>query len=1020
MMKKDKTRKALEKSKKKILKQIQEETLSSPDGLSDENKSAIPGPLKKNKKVKPPLAETENAADISVSEEKTAPEDKKPVKSKKSKKKTKSDEPKKPLSRRIIKQVLKTVFIRVPIFVIVLLLAVFIFLKLFLTPERVESLVTNTFNEMSTGTLKLSVREFSPYGGFVIEDFEILNGAEFDNTPFVSIKRFVVKYEFFKMLLGHIRIPEIGIYSPHIYLTEKNGVWNAERLMKPSDSVEEKEIEEPEEVTEPSDKISLPIAVDLLFKFILDDLHVYAKGSSLRASLEGFSTSAEILVPPVDEIPLSVMAATLFEILEIKVNPAEKLNLAFYSADAEVSPPLLLMWQLVYNQGDTNIQPSFNSSLLCGTNRNPIRVQGTYLAPLSFLVSYNLFYSPVDDKLNLDHLRITFNNKNWINLGGTVDKVTSDPYINIKMHESVIDLRALYPYYLSLTKDRDLRFSGEISLYPFTVLGSLSRLDIDGAVVMRNIQLRLAGAGIDLNLPSFGLAYNAKLSGNDIHAHADMNIPHMYFSMKGDRSGDNGFRLTADVRAPEMGKSIHIDKMSLRYYYPVTGANALMIDLAGRINTASAISGNVDIPKIYLNMIPLKEMLPVSIAKNLDGIPIVQPVNINLSADFNLGDPVLEAGLSMLVKVPDFNVNDLKLSTKVRQNAKNQCVYLDAFRLSSAAWNGALTASGFVDLTKAPIANSDLKMSLVVKAPEKRRVYNDIDLLGTIDISAAMKGDLDSGTAEGAVKIDNFNMESDSMMLALKGFNLNFPFKYYFKTKPGESLLAVSKSQVIDNDFFRQQPNFTLASVKAKHPARNITIEYMKNFEAYMAFKDNIFQIANMKAYVLDGALYGRRILFDIAGLDTKKMEYLLELDMTNVDINRLDKPLQKEKTREAELSLNMNFSGKGLDINDQLTATGYVNIHKIGKDFANSLMKGLNETEGKSTLGIVQPVLDNTMSVKSFNFNLDKGLVYATVTLERRILSYLLATKIQNNKIDFERVTIQEYLRRVKSGGAQ
>jgi len=63
-----------------------------------------------------------------------------------------------------------------------------------------------------------------------------------------------------------------------------------------------------------------------------------------------------------------------------------------------------------------------------------------------------------------------------------------------------------------------------------------------------------------------------------------------------------------------------------------------------------------------------------------------------------------------------------------------------------------------------------------------------------------------------------------------------------------------------------------------------------------------------------------------------------------------------------------------------------------------------------------VQPVLDNTMSVRSFNFNLDKGLIYARVLLARRVLGYIF--NIQDNRVDFERITIQEYLRKVKSGG--
>ncbi|MCL1911006.1 MAG: AsmA family protein [Leptospirales bacterium] len=979
MAKKDKisgTTKALEKSKKKALEVISKDTLAA-ENQPDEERPQTPK-TRKEKKAERKAAQRQ-----------------------------------KPLPKRIIKQVLKTIFIRVPLTLLILIPVTLIFLKLFLSPQRVESLIVNNFNAMSNGVINLDVREFSPYSGFVIENINIFNGPEFDNSKFVSVDRVALQYGFFRFLTGSFRIPEVGIYNPRIYLVEKNGVWNVEKLMKPSEQAEKKT----EESAPLGDKISLPISVDLLFKFVLDGLCVYVNGSSMRSSLEGFSTSAQIVVPPTKEIPLSVQAVTLLDVMDVKVNPPERLDLSFYSKEAEVSPPLILMLALDYIKGDEGSHPAFNSTFKFGTGRNAIRFKGAYLAPMNFLISYNLFYSPIEDRLNLEHLRVTFNGRNWIDLGGTVTNLTKEPYVNVKMAESLIDLRALHPYYVSLTGDRSMRFGGEVSLLPLSVIGSPSSLNAAGSVTMRNISVILVKEEINLSLPSFKFGYDVKLRGQDIFASADIGIPHIYYVLKGSKSGDNGLRLKADVKAGNMGKNIAINNMSLRYYYPPAGANAVTVDMSGLINTGDRISGKVEIPKLYANIQPLKQMLPGRIAKNLDSVPLTKPVTVTLSSDFKVG-PVLEAGVSMLVKAPDFEINDLKLAARVRQDSRAQRVYLDSFGLSSAAWNTALKASGRVDLKKDPISDSDIKFALTVNVPQKRRLFKDLELSGLVDISAAMKGDLDSGNAKGAVKIDKFNMNSDSMMLAVKELNLNFPFQYGFKIKRGESMLLVRKNQIIDNDFFRQRPNFTIASIKARHPVRNIAIEYMKDFEAFMAFQDNIFQISNLKAYVLDGSLMGKRILFNIADLKTQNMEYLLELDATNIDINRLDNPTQKEKKSGAELSLNVNFSGKGLDINKELDAGGYINIHKIGNDFANSLMKGLSETQGKSTLGIVQPVLDNTMSVKSFNFNLDKGLIYARVLLKQGVISWISNTKIQDNRVDFERITIQEYLRKVKSGG--
>ena len=48
-------------------------------------------------------------------------------------------------------------------------------------------------------------------------------------------------------------------------------------------------------------------------------------------------------------------------------------------------------------------------------------------------------------------------------------------------------------------------------------------------------------------------------------------------------------------------------------------------------------------------------------------------------------------------------------------------------------------------------------------------------------------------------------------------------------------------------------------------------------------------------------------------------------------------------------------------------------------------------------------------------NFNLDKGLVYTTVTFKGEALSLLIG--VENNKFSFDRITLQEYLRNILGG---
>lgn len=916
---------------------------------------------------------------------------------------------KKHLWKRILKQILKTICIRLPLAVIILVFLSLLVLKFWCSPERTEALVKDIFSSVSDGNLELKVREFSPFSGLVFEDIKIYNGPEFDSTLFASIDRLAVKYSIPEMFTGSINIYEIGIDHPCVYLEEREGVWNASRLMKSSGSTPEPETDPEEKKGESSDSISLPVSLDALLHFSLKDLTVKAKGKDLTAELEGFSVSMDLTVPPVKEIPLSVQAAALAEVLNVKINPGERLNLTFYSKEAAVNPPMLLSFLLEW-QADGDEGKGFTSRFKCGTGSCPVRLRGSSLTPFNFLVSYSLFYDPSADVLSLNHFKVSFNEKNWLYLAGRVSALTSDPVISISMKESIIDLKPLYPCYTALTKDRTLYFNGIISLYPLTVKGTLSDLKAEGTLSLRNIYVKMQKALLEVCVPKTDLTWNASLKGRDAGAVLNLEMPHLFYTLKGSRSGDSGLKFAADISAPDMGSTVVINSMSLRCCCPDTGADGARLRLSGRLDTSS-MTGKISVPELYGSAETLISMLPPSLAGQVS-VPLKKPVRLSLEAGFGLGSPVMTGDLSMSAEIPDYAVSDLHLEAGAGFNTEKKKLDLDHLILSSRLWNAEVSAAGKADLSGDPIRDSDLSLAVSLKAPENRTVYDDMQIRGLVDIKAGIKGDLKTGEISGSVKIQDLNVNSPSRMFSFEKMNLDFPFAYFFRARNGESMLAVEKNLVIDNDFFRQKPNFTVSSVKAKHPARNLSMEYMKDFEAFMAFKNNIFQIRDLKATVLDGSLFGKRILFDVADLKTANMEYLLEMDATNLDINRLDKTEQKKKTGEAELSLNANFSGRGLNINRELTASGYINIHKIGNDFASSLMKGLSETEGKSTLGIAQPVVDNTVTVRSFNFTLNKGLVYASVKFNRKAIGYLF--NIQDDIINFERLTIQEYLRKV------
>jgi len=440
----------------------------------------------------------------------------------------------KPLWRRIARQFVKTFLIRLPLLIIAVVAVTLFTLRIYLTPQTVQKLAISSFAGMSYGSLDMQVEKFNIYRGFVINNIVVRSGPDFNNEKLFEMKRCVLDYHFFRIFTGSVRFPEIGLYSPRLYLKEKKGKWNAATLMKPS----EKRPEEPEpeeEGGETPDEINLPISVDFLMNFYLNDLCVYVRGEDFSSELRGLTFNANIDIPPFKKLPLSVQAVKIIKTMRFELNPSGSMDLNFYSNGAATSPDLILNWKLVFNNGE---KPEFNSSLDFGARRMPLRLQKKVFSPFDFLISYDIFLNPVDDTVRITDLTVNFKGSNWLKLGGRVESVTKKQKLIIDMKESRIPLKDLYPYYVLMTNDRSTRFNGEVSLYPLSVRGTVESPDVKGALNLKNIYFKVPGT--EASIPSLVLAYSASGPMSRMELGADLNIPRWHMLLTGASQGGTG------------------------------------------------------------------------------------------------------------------------------------------------------------------------------------------------------------------------------------------------------------------------------------------------------------------------------------------------------------------------------------------------------------------------------------------------------------------------------------------------
>jgi hypothetical protein len=97
----------------------------------------------------------------------------------------------------------------------------------------------------------------------------------------------------------------------------------------------EEKKEKPKEESQKAEEIKLPIAIDLLLNFILEDLCLFIESKDFTTELTGLKFKASIEIPPFKRIPLSPEAVKILRTMRIELNPEDKMTINFFSRQEE-------------------------------------------------------------------------------------------------------------------------------------------------------------------------------------------------------------------------------------------------------------------------------------------------------------------------------------------------------------------------------------------------------------------------------------------------------------------------------------------------------------------------------------------------------------------------------------------------------------------------------------------------------------------------------------------------------------
>ena len=347
-------------------------------------------------------------------------------------------------------------------------------------------LLTYIFQNFSTGSYQGKVNQFSLLYGIEIESLTIRSGADFDNQIILSCDRLALQYNLPYLFFGKLKLSEISLTKPFIQILEKSGKLNVATLFPPG----KPKPEEPPTETAPLEEINLYLPVSAYVNFFIEDLSFRMekeKGEKFFLTEEkNLHLKLLVATKRFRKIPLNTSIVSIFETIQISLNPTQELQVLFRDNHNELNQPIAS--SLVLNLDSQKNPPEFHSKLNLGSNQIGLTVKNRKLPPFGLNISYDMNYIPVDDILQLSDLAIVFDKNEWLRANGKISKtITDEREFDLQIYKSKIELLPVASIYKQIPGLPNFDFRGNLELAPISVNGKMNSLLTKADIKVRDL-----------------------------------------------------------------------------------------------------------------------------------------------------------------------------------------------------------------------------------------------------------------------------------------------------------------------------------------------------------------------------------------------------------------------------------------------------------------------------------------------------------------------------------------------------
>ena len=341
-----------------------------------------------------------------------------------------------------------------------------------------QKLLDSTLPGSINGEISFKVESFSLFFGITIND--ILIKSQDSGSEFLSIKKINLNYNLPLLLIGRVKISEIGIYNSKIYISKVNNSFNFEKIFKNSEKSLEEKVDKNEEKLE---NINIYLYLSMYLNVIIDSMEIVYEDEINKLKINDINFLFNFDTYRVNEIPLEISFLDIFENLYLEFQPSKNLNITFKNNDISMNQNYNLYFFLEKNSENNLLK---NNIIIKSDNFSPI-YRNKSIDPIDFGIEVNA--NLIQKKFILDKINIYFKEKQFLHLSGFIDQIDSkESDIELNLKDSSIDL-SLLGSYLKNFENTFPSVSGNLNLSPLKVQGKLNSLNLNWNIKGENIKI---------------------------------------------------------------------------------------------------------------------------------------------------------------------------------------------------------------------------------------------------------------------------------------------------------------------------------------------------------------------------------------------------------------------------------------------------------------------------------------------------------------------------------------------------